>query len=118
MAREIAKAYDPQQIEGRWAEFWVKDNLFRADANAPGPVFSIVIPPPNVTGSLHIGHMLDHTEIDILTRWHRMRGFPRSGWWSRSWPTKELTIESSVAKSLSGACGSGKPRVAARLSAR
>jgi valyl-tRNA synthetase len=75
MAREIAKAYDPQQIEGRWAEFWVKDNLFRADADAPGPVFSIVIPPPNVTGSLHIGHMLDHTEIDILTRWHRMRGF-------------------------------------------
>jgi valyl-tRNA synthetase len=75
MAREIAKAYDPQQIEGRWAEFWVKGNLFRADANAPGRVFSIVIPPPNVTGSLHIGHMLDHTEIDILTRWHRMRGF-------------------------------------------
>jgi valyl-tRNA synthetase len=75
MAREIAKAYDPQQIERRWAEFWVKDNLFRADSNAPGPVFSIVIPPPNVTGSLHIGHMLDHTEIDILTRWHRMRGF-------------------------------------------
>jgi len=75
MAREIAKAYDPQQIEGRWAEFWVEDNLFRADADAPGPVFSIVIPPPNVTGSLHIGHMLDHTEIDILARWHRMRGF-------------------------------------------
>jgi valyl-tRNA synthetase len=75
MPREIAKAYDPQQIESRWAEFWTKDNLFRADANAPGPVFSIVIPPPNVTGSLHIGHMLNHTEIDILTRWHRMRGF-------------------------------------------
>jgi valyl-tRNA synthetase len=75
MPREIAKAYDPQQIESRWAEFWVKDSLFRADASAPGPVFSIVIPPPNVTGSLHIGHMLNHTEIDILTRWHRMRGF-------------------------------------------
>jgi valyl-tRNA synthetase len=75
MAREIAKAYDPQQIEPRWAEFWVKEQLFRADPNAPGPVFSIVIPPPNVTGSLHIGHMLDHTEIDILTRWHRMRGY-------------------------------------------
>jgi valyl-tRNA synthetase len=75
MLREIAKAYDPQQIESRWAEFWVKDNLFRADANAPGPVFSIVIPPPNVTGSLHIGHMLEHTEIDILTRWYRMRGY-------------------------------------------
>src|SRR5258708_33729634 len=75
MPREIAKAYDPQQIESRWAEFWVKDGLFRADANALGPVFSIVIPPPNVTGSLHIGHMLEHTEIDILTRWHRMRGY-------------------------------------------
>src|SRR5437016_5238832 len=75
MSPEIAKAYDPQQIESHWAEFWVKDNLFRADVNAPGPVFSIVIPPPNVTGSLHIGHMLNHTEIDILTRWHRMRGF-------------------------------------------
>jgi len=75
MAREIAKAYEPQLIEPRWAEFWVKEELFKADANAPGPVFSIVIPPPNVTGSLHIGHMLDHTEIDILTRWHRMRGY-------------------------------------------
>lgn len=75
MAREIAKAYEPQQIEPRWAEYWVKEELFRADASAPGPVFSIVIPPPNVTGSLHIGHMLEHTEIDILTRWHRMRGY-------------------------------------------
>jgi valyl-tRNA synthetase len=75
MAREIAKAYEPQQIEPRWADFWVKEALFKADVNAPGPVFSIVIPPPNVTGSLHIGHMLEHTEIDILTRWHRMRGY-------------------------------------------
>jgi valyl-tRNA synthetase len=75
MAREIAKAYEPQQIEPHWADLWVKEELFKADANAPGPVFSIVIPPPNVTGSLHIGHMLDHTEIDILTRWHRMRGY-------------------------------------------
>jgi len=75
MAREIPKAYEPQQIEPRWAEYWVKEALFKADSNAPGPVFSIVIPPPNVTGSLHIGHMLEHTEIDILTRWHRMRGY-------------------------------------------
>src|SRR3954469_5084511 len=74
-ARDIAKVYEPQQIETRWADFWVKERLFQADPQAPGPVFSIVIPPPNVTGSLHIGHMLDHTEIDILTRWHRMRGF-------------------------------------------
>jgi valyl-tRNA synthetase len=75
MAREIAKAYEPKQIEPRWAEFWVKEQLFRADPNAQGPMFSIVIPPPNVTGSLHIGHMLEHTQIDILTRWHRMHGY-------------------------------------------
>jgi len=75
MAREIAKANEPQRIEPRWAEFWVKEALFKADPDAPGPVFSMVIPPPNVTGSLHIGHMLNHTEIDILTRWHRMRGY-------------------------------------------
>ncbi|HJY92549.1 MAG TPA: valine--tRNA ligase, partial [Candidatus Acidoferrum sp.] len=75
MGREITKAYEPQQIEPRWAEFWVKEELFKADPSAPGPAFSMVIPPPNVTGSLHIGHMLNHTEIDILTRWHRMRGY-------------------------------------------
>jgi valyl-tRNA synthetase len=77
MGREIAKAYEPAAIEPRWAEYWVKEELFRADPQAEtgGKVFSIVIPPPNVTGSLHIGHMLDHTEIDILTRWHRMRGY-------------------------------------------
>jgi valyl-tRNA synthetase len=77
MGREIAKAYEPAAIEPRWAEYWVKEELFRADPKAEtgGKVFSIVIPPPNVTGSLHIGHMLEHTEIDILTRWHRMRGY-------------------------------------------
>ncbi|MDP9339740.1 MAG: valine--tRNA ligase [Acidobacteriota bacterium] len=75
MAREIPKAYQPQEIEPKWAKFWVDEELFRANADAPPPIFSIVIPPPNVTGSLHIGHMLEHTEIDILTRWHRMKGF-------------------------------------------
>src|SRR5712692_47408 len=75
MPREISKAYEPQAIEQRWARAWVDEKLFRADARAQGPVFSIVIPPPNITGSLHLGHMLDHTLIDILTRWHRMRGF-------------------------------------------
>jgi valyl-tRNA synthetase len=73
-AADFPKAYDPHAIESRWAQAWVDQKLYRADANAPGPVFSIVIPPPNVTGSLHIGHMLNHSEIDILVRWHRMRG--------------------------------------------
>jgi valyl-tRNA synthetase len=71
---EFPKVYEPQLIEPRWAEAWVKDELFRADATAPGNAFSIVIPPPNVTGYIHIGHMLEHTQIDVLTRWRRMRG--------------------------------------------
>jgi len=73
--KDFAKAYDPQQFEPRWAQAWVEEQLFRPGPSGPGKVFCIVIPPPNVTGSIHIGHMLEHTQIDTLTRWHRMRGF-------------------------------------------
>jgi valyl-tRNA synthetase len=73
--KDFAKAYDPQQIEPHWAQAWVDEQLFRPDDKASDRTFSIVIPPPNVTGSIHIGHMLEHTQIDTLTRWHRMRGF-------------------------------------------
>ncbi len=71
---EIDKVYEPQRFEPRWAEWWVTSGIFHASAKATGPVFSLVIPPPNVTGSLHIGHMLEHTEIDVTVRWHRMLG--------------------------------------------
>jgi len=74
-AREIPKAYEPQDIERRWAQAWFDEKLYRADARADGEMFSIVLPPPNVTGSIHIGHMLEHTQIDIIVRWHRMLGF-------------------------------------------
>jgi valyl-tRNA synthetase len=71
---ELEKTYEPQRFEPRWAEWWVESGIFHADPHAPGPTFSLAVPPPNVTGSLHIGHMLDHTVIDTATRWHRMRG--------------------------------------------
>jgi len=74
MATEIPKAYEPQEIEQRWAKSWFEEKLFRAENSADGETFSIVIPPPNITGSIHIGHMLEHTQIDMLVRWHRMRG--------------------------------------------
>ncbi|MGP8157773.1 MAG: valine--tRNA ligase [Candidatus Acidiferrales bacterium] len=74
MAREIPKAYEPQEIEERWAKAWFDEKLFRAENSGDGPVFSIALPPPNITGSIHIGHMLEHTQIDMLVRWHRMRG--------------------------------------------
>ncbi|OFW27890.1 MAG: valine--tRNA ligase [Acidobacteria bacterium RIFCSPLOWO2_12_FULL_60_22] len=72
---EIAKQYNPSEIEPRWAREWVEKRLYGADAASTKPMFSLVIPPPNVTGSLHMGHMLEHTEIDIIIRWKRMQGF-------------------------------------------
>lgn len=74
MPREIPKAYEPQEIEQRWAKVWFEENLFRAENSTDGPRFSIALPPPNVTGSIHMGHMLEHAQIDMLVRWHRMRG--------------------------------------------
>jgi valyl-tRNA synthetase len=71
---ELEKAYEPQRFEPHWAKWWVESGIFHADPHVPGPRFSLVVPPPNVTGSLHIGHMLDHTVIDTATRWHRMCG--------------------------------------------
>jgi valyl-tRNA synthetase len=71
---QIDKVYEPQRFEPHWAQSWIDSGIFRANPTAPGRVFSLVIPPPNVTGSLHIGHMLEHTEIDVTIRWHRMLG--------------------------------------------
>jgi valyl-tRNA synthetase len=71
---EIPKVYSPESIEPYWARIWVEQKLYRPPGDPARARFSLVIPPPNVTGSLHIGHMLEHTEIDILMRWHRMRG--------------------------------------------
>ncbi|MEO8592444.1 MAG: valine--tRNA ligase [Candidatus Solibacter sp.] len=71
---QIEKVYEPQRFEPHWAQWWINSNIFRASPENPGRVFSLVIPPPNVTGVLHIGHMLEHTEIDVTVRWHRMLG--------------------------------------------
>jgi valyl-tRNA synthetase len=78
MPHELPKAYEPGAIEARWAEYWVKEKLFHVETPPPGetrPVFTLLLPPPNVTGRLHMGHMLNQTQMDILVRWHRMRGF-------------------------------------------
>ncbi len=72
---ELEKVYEPQRFEPHWAQWWIDSGIYHVDArNAKSHVFSIVIPPPNVTGSLHIGHMLDHTVMDVAVRWHRMKG--------------------------------------------
>ena len=78
MPHELSKSYEPGAIETRWAESWVKEKLFSVPTPPPGetrPVFTLLLPPPNVTGRLHMGHMLNQTQMDIIVRWHRMRGF-------------------------------------------
>ena len=77
MPHELAKAYDPSLIEERWAQYWVREHIFDAPTPAEKPSrdpFTILLPPPNVTGKMHMGHMFEQTEIDVLTRWHRMSG--------------------------------------------
>ena len=73
-SHELSKSYEPKSVERTWYDFWMKKNYFHADANAGGTHFSIVIPPPNITGQLHIGHALNSTIQDILVRWMRMSG--------------------------------------------
>jgi valyl-tRNA synthetase len=86
MPHELPKSYEPGAIETRWADYWIKEKLFSvptpgpASENLPSekttrPVFTLLLPPPNVTGRLHMGHMLNQTQMDIIVRWHRMRGF-------------------------------------------
>ena len=73
---QLEKVYEPGRFEPHWAQWWIESGIYHADAQKAknGRVFSIVIPPPNVTGSLHIGHMFEHTMMDVAVRWHRMQG--------------------------------------------
>src|SRR5246500_2118623 len=78
MPHELPKAYEPGAIETRWADYWIKEKLFSVPTPPEGesrPAFTLLLPPPNVTGRLHMGHMLNQTQMDIIVRWHRMRGF-------------------------------------------
>ena len=75
MNRELPKVYEPQQVEGRIYEMWERGNCFKGDPDPKKKPFSIVMPPPNVTGQLHMGHAMDCTLQDILTRFKRMQGY-------------------------------------------
>jgi valyl-tRNA synthetase len=78
MPHDLPKSYLPGAIEARWAKYWIEEKLFSAPTPPAGetrPVFTLLLPPPNVTGRLHMGHMFGQTQMDIVVRWHRMRGF-------------------------------------------
>lgn len=72
---ELPDRYNPNDVEAKIYEWWETKGHFKAQDTSTKPPFSVVLPPPNVTGSLHLGHALDHTLQDVLVRWHRMRGF-------------------------------------------
>jgi valyl-tRNA synthetase len=71
---DFAAKYDPKLIEDKWYDKWIKDNLFHSEPDEREP-YCIVIPPPNVTGILHMGHVLNNSIQDVLIRWKRMSGF-------------------------------------------
>ena len=71
----IPKVYDPKLFEKKWYQYWEENNYFHAEVDKDKQPFSIVIPPPNVTGQLHMGHALDNTLQDILIRFRRMQGY-------------------------------------------
>ena len=73
--KELPKVYDPRDVESRIYKLWMDGDCFKAEPNPDKKPFSIVMPPPNVTGQLHMGHALDCTLQDILTRFKRMQGY-------------------------------------------
>src|SRR5215468_8863883 len=75
MKAEIPKTYNPQEVESRWYQWWESKGFFRVDAHSHKPAFVLMMPPPNVTGSLHMGHMLNQTVHDVIARRKRMQGF-------------------------------------------
>jgi len=72
---DLPKHYDPKKAEDKWYQFWLEKKLFHADVHTNKETFSVVIPPPNVTDVLHVGHALNNTLQDILIRWKRMQGY-------------------------------------------
>src|SRR5579859_119942 len=107
MPHELSKAYKPGAIEPRWAEEWVRQNLYNAATPENGAnVFSILLPPPNVTGRLHMGHMLNQTEMDILIRWNRMKG--KSALWLPGTDHAGIATQMMVERQLAS---EGKDRV-------
>ena len=75
MSEELAKTYEPGAIEKKWYDFWEENGLFKAEINPDKPPYCIAIPPPNVTGELHMGHAIQHAIHDLVVRWKRMQGF-------------------------------------------
>ena len=98
MAKELAKIYEPAEVEDRTYQFWLDGNYFHAEVDANKEPYTIVIPPPNITGQLHMGHALDNTLQDILIRYRRMQG--RSALWIPGTDHASIATEAKIVEAM------------------
>ena len=96
--KDIAKTYNPAEVEDRIYDFWVKGNYFHAEADENKKPYTIVIPPPNITGQLHMGHALDNTLQDILIRFRRMQGY--SALWMPGTDHASIATEAKIVEAM------------------
>ena len=98
MAKELAKSYKPSDFEDKIYDFWIKGNYFHAEVDKDKKPYTIVMPPPNITGQLHIGHALDETLQDILIRWKRMSGY--SALWVPGTDHASIATEAKIVEAM------------------
>ncbi len=98
MAKELAKSYKPSEFEDKIYDFWMEGNYFHAEADRDKKPYTIVMPPPNITGQLHIGHALDETLQDILIRWKRMSGY--SALWLPGTDHASIATEAKIVEAM------------------
>ena len=96
--KDIAKTYNPSEVEDRIYDFWVKGNYFHAEVDQSKKPYTIVIPPPNITGQLHMGHALDNTLQDILIRFRRMQGY--SALWMPGTDHASIATEAKIVEAM------------------
>ena len=98
MAKEMAKAYNPKEVEDKIYDFWMEGDYFHAEIDKDKKPYTIVMPPPNITGQLHMGHALDNTLQDILIRWRRMQGY--SALWLPGTDHASIATEAKIVEAM------------------
>ncbi len=98
MSKELAKAYEPKEVEDRIYDFWMQGKYFHAEVDPKKKPYTIVIPPPNITGQLHLGHAMDETLQDTLIRWRRMQGY--SALWLPGTDHASIATEAKIVEAM------------------
>jgi len=98
VSKELAKAYEPKEVEDRIYDFWMKGKYFHAEVDPKKKPYTIVIPPPNITGQLHLGHAMDETLQDTLIRWRRMQGY--SALWLPGTDHASIATEAKIVEAM------------------